>query len=297
MLKGTITALVLATMMPPGVLHAASRSAPPVTRATSDDVPAYDIEAACREMASIPEARLFESSGLEASKRCIDDEKSAREQLLERWAKFKVADRTMCGGASRSGTVSPTYTELITCLEMTRDNYGSETTGMRQGTQPEQQRSAAAGASASSPAAVARAQPVSQLTESTQQNSARASAIDQPPTPSGEKADDTGTPVAELNQTIESLRSELARSAGMIASLEKDKEDAERAVAQAQQAQREAEDAKPQIEQARDAKTVQPDVKHQGSAVLAYTALAGLVIVLAIGVSARRRRAVSARPT
>ena len=83
----------------------------------------------------------------------------------------------------------------------------------------------------------------------------------------------------------------------MIASLEKDKEDAERAVAQAQQAQREAEDAKPQIEQARVAKTVQSDVKHQGSAILAYTALAGLVILLAIGVSARRRRAVSARPT
>ena len=150
MLKGTITALVLATMMPPGVLHAGSRSVPPVTRATSDGVPAYDIEAACREMASIPEARLFESSGLEASKRCVNDEKSAREQLLERWAKFKAADRIMCGGASRSGTVSPTYTELITCLEMTRDNYGSETTELRRGAQPEQQRSAAAGASASS---------------------------------------------------------------------------------------------------------------------------------------------------
>ncbi len=159
MLKGTVTALVLATMMPPGVLHAGSRSVPPVTRATSDGVPAYDIEAACREMASIPEARLFEANGLEASKRCVEDEKSAREQLLERWAKFKAANRTMCGGASRSGTVSPTYTELITCLEMTRDNYGRETTELRQDAQPEQQRSAAAGASASSPAAVARAQP------------------------------------------------------------------------------------------------------------------------------------------
>jgi hypothetical protein len=102
---------------------------------------------------------LFEANGLEASKRCVEDEKSAREQLLERWAKFKAADRTMCGGASRSGTVSPTYTELITCLEMTRDNYGRETTELRQDAQPEQQRSAAAGASASSPAAVARAQP------------------------------------------------------------------------------------------------------------------------------------------
>jgi hypothetical protein len=289
-----LTALVLAAMMSAGVAHAASRSVPPVKRVSSCGVPAYNIQAACRETASIPEARLFESDAPDVSKRCVDDENRAREQLVERWAKFKAADRAMCAGASRSGTVSPTYTELITCLEMTRDNSGSEMTEPRERAQPEPPGTAAAGVTALSPAAVVRAQPVSQSTESTQQTPAQASTIDQPAAPSGDTEIDTGTQVAEMNQTIEKLRSDLASSERKIANLEKDKEGAERAAAQAQQARRDAESAKLQIEEARV--VGQADVKHHGSAILAYTTLAALIVLLAIGVSARRRRAVGVRP-
>jgi hypothetical protein len=32
----------------------------------------------------------------------------------------------MCDGAAQSGAVEPTYTELMTCLEMTRDNLSRQ---------------------------------------------------------------------------------------------------------------------------------------------------------------------------
>src|SRR4029077_5814909 len=96
-----LTALVPTTMMWDGIAHAASVSVQP-----SSNVPVYNIQATCREVSSISEARLSESGEPDATKRCTDDENRAREQLLERWPKFKAADRTMCAGASRSGTVS-----------------------------------------------------------------------------------------------------------------------------------------------------------------------------------------------
>ena len=57
---------------------------------------------------------------------CVENEKQAREQLVHEWSQFRAADRAMCTGVSRSGSVDPVYTELITCLEMARDNHGDK---------------------------------------------------------------------------------------------------------------------------------------------------------------------------
>jgi hypothetical protein len=206
-----------------GAGQAASRHVAPIAQASGSGVPSYNIQAVCRQAAAIPEAHLFETGGPDTTKRCVDNENRARQQLDERWAQFKAADRAMCAGASSSGPVNPTYTELITCLEMTRDNSGGETAAVRRGARTASPRSATA--DAPSPPVIARAAIVEQVTlqptGTAQQIPAQASALDQPAASSSEKGVDAEIQVGELNQTIENLRSELASSEGKIANLEK----------------------------------------------------------------------------
>jgi hypothetical protein len=87
-------------------------------------VPTYNIDAICRGAASI--ARLLETTAPDNAQNCREDERSAREQLVKQWSQFDMADRSMCDGAAQSGTVAPAYTELMTCLEMTRDNHSRQ---------------------------------------------------------------------------------------------------------------------------------------------------------------------------
>jgi hypothetical protein len=117
-------ALLLATTFA-GVAYAAPKSAKPAARASADALPTYNIEAACRALAAVPEARIFDA-GSDTTQHCVESENRAREQLEKEWPQFKAADRAMCVGVSSQGSVDPVYTELVTCLEMARDNHGSE---------------------------------------------------------------------------------------------------------------------------------------------------------------------------
>jgi hypothetical protein len=87
----------------------------------------YNVQATCRAVAAVPEARIFDDGGPDATKRCAEEENQARDQLLKEWSQFKVADRAMCVGVSSQGEVDPAYTELETCLEMAQDNDGGGT--------------------------------------------------------------------------------------------------------------------------------------------------------------------------
>jgi hypothetical protein len=115
--------------LPPGVqqeekgmsadaAHVAPR-AERVARASVAGVPNYNIEAACRALAAVPEALTDEPN---ATQHCVDAENQARDQLAKEWSQFKAADRSMCVGVSSQGQVDPVYTELISCLEMAADN-------------------------------------------------------------------------------------------------------------------------------------------------------------------------------
>jgi len=75
-------------------------------------VPTFDVTPSCRT--GVTEGVRNDI------KTCLDSEKNAREQLVKQWNDFPAADRTLCTKASSMGG-SPTYTELITCLEMHRD--------------------------------------------------------------------------------------------------------------------------------------------------------------------------------
>ncbi len=54
-----------------------------------------------------------------AYKGCMQDELAARDSLKKRWSQFKPKDRSNCVEQSR--TPSPSYVEVLTCLEMDTD--------------------------------------------------------------------------------------------------------------------------------------------------------------------------------
>ncbi len=84
----------------------------PLFIAAADGVPTFNVEPSCKGG--------LDSPGLnERYSRCISEEKEARSKLESGWTSYPVADRSQCADTSRMGT--PSYVELLTCLEMARD--------------------------------------------------------------------------------------------------------------------------------------------------------------------------------
>ena len=83
--------------------------------AVADGVPSWDVSASCRAAGSISGAGVTSD---ERMKGCLASEQRTREELTKYWSDYPTADRIGC---VKSLTFSPTYTELITCLEMRRD--------------------------------------------------------------------------------------------------------------------------------------------------------------------------------
>ena len=81
----------------------------------------FNVQATCNELQKVPEALSVDSGQPDAIRHCLDHEQQARDQLSREWNKFKTADRNLCVGESRSGSVAPAYSELESCLQMTRD--------------------------------------------------------------------------------------------------------------------------------------------------------------------------------
>jgi hypothetical protein len=85
-------------------------------------IPAFDIHAACNALRMVPEALSVDTGQPDALRHCVDAEQQARNELAREWTKFSPADRNLCVGESKSGGVAPVYSELETCLQMTRDS-------------------------------------------------------------------------------------------------------------------------------------------------------------------------------
>ncbi len=79
----------------------------------AEAVPTINVEPHCRTVAS-------KASPVGDIESCLNVEHAARDQLVAQWAQFTPADRDYCLRLSRRG-VEPTYTELLTCLEVARD--------------------------------------------------------------------------------------------------------------------------------------------------------------------------------
>jgi hypothetical protein len=76
----------------------------------ADSVPQFDIAAECRS----------EGGSNAMLENCARDEAAARDQLQPLWIQSSAADKAQCvQETSIDGT--PSYVELLTCLEMARD--------------------------------------------------------------------------------------------------------------------------------------------------------------------------------
>ncbi len=82
--------------------------------AVADAVPTFDTAPGCRVAVSVLPGS-FEA--------CMKDEQDARAQLAAQWEKFVASDRATCTQNETTGG-SPSYVELLTCLQMARDARG-----------------------------------------------------------------------------------------------------------------------------------------------------------------------------
>jgi hypothetical protein len=80
----------------------------------ADRVPVLKVEPSCRAAGgvSMSTGRTMES--------CMNDENAARDELGTAWAKFSAADKSHCLTMVTTGG-GPSYVELLSCLEMSRD--------------------------------------------------------------------------------------------------------------------------------------------------------------------------------
>ncbi len=78
----------------------------------ADNVPKLDVTPSCRA------ASAAASDSADRMQSCLVSEERADNQLAKEWSEFPSADRANCVNVL---TFEPTYTELLTCLEMTRE--------------------------------------------------------------------------------------------------------------------------------------------------------------------------------
>jgi hypothetical protein len=74
-------------------------------------MPGFDIERSCKTL-------LAMDPGIgETLASCEADEEWARDELIPQWSRFRSADRRSCMREMRANG-SPSYVELLTCLEL-----------------------------------------------------------------------------------------------------------------------------------------------------------------------------------
>jgi hypothetical protein len=84
----------------------------PLGTVSASDIPHFNIEATCRAAPSL-------SGGIQKPyQSCLEEEKVARTQLEKVWTTHTTQQRTECVSLERVGGGSPSYVEVLTCLEM-----------------------------------------------------------------------------------------------------------------------------------------------------------------------------------
>lgn len=82
--------------------------------ASADDpVPSFNIEPSCRAAAAAAVSNNRDENS------CKNDENTARAQLEKEWGQYSAAQRGHCVRLSSLGG-SPSYVELLTCLELAK---------------------------------------------------------------------------------------------------------------------------------------------------------------------------------
>lgn len=81
----------------------------------ADTIPTFDVARSCRAAAAETGAAQ------DRMQTCLQSEQRARDEIAQQWSKVAPAERDRCAQTASVGG-SPTYTELITCLEMARES-------------------------------------------------------------------------------------------------------------------------------------------------------------------------------
>ena len=79
---------------------------------TGNDVPNWDVSSSCRAAAKV----AYTEDAIGREKSCMEGEQRTREKLVADWSTFPAEERARC--IKSIEWFSPTYTELIACLEM-----------------------------------------------------------------------------------------------------------------------------------------------------------------------------------
>ena len=87
--------------------------------ARADDVPELNIDPVCRGIAQQASGPGERGNADATFSQCVKSEQATRQRLIGEWSTFAPADKANCIGSERGGL--PSYTDLITCLEIARD--------------------------------------------------------------------------------------------------------------------------------------------------------------------------------
>jgi hypothetical protein len=92
-----------------------------LTVTVADNVPSFNVEPLCRGIAEQGGLDLEPNKTVQQSvESCVTDEMGVRKKLVQAWPTFVAGDKAECTSESSAGDV-PSYTELLTCLQMARD--------------------------------------------------------------------------------------------------------------------------------------------------------------------------------
>lgn len=91
-----------------------------VTLAAVEGVPNLNVEPSCRAAADSAAMGTIGGGNVRDLASCMRDENEARDQLAKEWSQFLPGERERCTSETKTGG-SPSYVELLVCLEMIRD--------------------------------------------------------------------------------------------------------------------------------------------------------------------------------
>ncbi len=81
----------------------------------SDKIPQYDVKSTCRAAVDFTSGEAGRTVAM-----CLAGEESAHKEITKEWATIPISDRRHCIDTVGVGG-SPSYIELLICLQMARD--------------------------------------------------------------------------------------------------------------------------------------------------------------------------------
>jgi hypothetical protein len=87
----------------------------------ADTVPSFDVTASCKAVAA------FGLALVHSPEACIQDENAAHAELVQKWNTYPAADRSRCVSETTVGDDSPSYVEILTCVQLTQEAEAEKT--------------------------------------------------------------------------------------------------------------------------------------------------------------------------